>query len=54
MGVVARIADDVAVMEHGHIVERGPVARIFHAPAHPATRALVDAHLALYPEYSPA
>lgn len=50
MGVVARVADEVAVMEHGRIVERGPVERIFHAPAHPATRALVDAHLALYPE----
>lgn len=54
MGVVARVADEVAVMEHGRIVERGPVERIFHTPAHSATRALVDAHLALYPEYSPA
>jgi len=51
MGVVARVADEVAVMEHGHIVERGTVERIFHAPAHPATQALINAHLSLYPEH---
>lgn len=54
MGVVARVADEVAVMEHGRIVERGPIERIFHAPNHPATQALIDAHLSLYPDYSPA
>lgn len=50
MGVVARVADDVAVMAGGVVVERGPVADIFDAPRHPATQALVAAHLALYPE----
>lgn len=50
MGVVARIADDVAVMDHGTEVERGTVSAIFEAPGHTATRSLVAAHLALYPE----
>lgn len=50
MGVVARVADDVVVMADGAVVERGPVTQIFDAPRHPATQALVAAHLALYPE----
>lgn len=48
MGVVARLADDVAVMDNGIIVERGDVHTLFHAPQHPVTRSLVSAHLALY------
>ncbi|WP_444464780.1 ATP-binding cassette domain-containing protein [Rhodobacter capsulatus] len=48
MGVVARLAQRVAVMEAGAIVEMAPVAQIFAAPAHPATRELVAAHLKLY------
>lgn len=48
MGVVARLADDVAVMENGKIVERGDVHTLFHAPQHSVTRNLVSAHLALY------
>lgn len=50
MGVVAFAADEVAVMEAGQIVERGAVRDIFSTPRHPATRALLAAHLALYPE----
>ncbi len=50
MGVVARTARTVAVMEAGQIVERGDVRDIFSTPRHAATRALVAAHLALYPE----
>lgn len=49
MGIVARLADRVAVMETGRIVETGPVRNIFHRPAHTTTRRLVDAHLSLYP-----
>lgn len=48
MGVVARLADDVAVMDNGNIVERGDVETLFHTPQHPVTRNLVAAHLALY------
>jgi nickel transport system ATP-binding protein len=48
MGVVARLADDMAVMSTGRIVERGSVRAIFDAPAHPVTRSLIAAHLALY------
>ncbi len=47
MGVVAEIADDVAVMLNGRIVEHGPVDQIFHAPKHPYTRKLIDASLGL-------
>jgi len=48
MGVVARLADEVAVMHHGHIIERGAVDALFSAPQHPLTRQLITAHLALY------
>jgi peptide/nickel transport system ATP-binding protein len=41
MGVIAEMADDVVVMYLGHDVEKGPVDRIFHAPCHPYTRALL-------------
>ncbi|MAC78683.1 MAG: ABC transporter ATP-binding protein [Rhodobacteraceae bacterium] len=40
-GVIARMASEVAVMYAGRIVERAPVARLFAAPAHPYTRALL-------------
>jgi len=43
MGVVAEMADRVVVMQLGRMVEEGPVARIFHAPAEPYTRALLAA-----------
>jgi oligopeptide/dipeptide ABC transporter ATP-binding protein len=43
MGVIAALADDVAVMREGRIVERGPVARILGAPEHAYTRSLLAA-----------
>jgi len=43
LGVVSRVADRVAVMLGGQIVEMGPVARIFTAAAHPYTRGLISA-----------
>ena len=41
--VVRQIADEVAVMYLGSIVEQGPPDALFHAPAHPYTEALVSA-----------
>ena len=41
LGVIAEIADRVAVMYAGRIVEEGPVRDIFRAPAHPYTRGLL-------------
>jgi len=41
LGVVAEIADEVAVMYAGRIVEAGPVAAIFNDPAHPYTLGLM-------------
>ena len=40
---VARIADRIAVMEHGRIVEAGPAREVLEHPVHPATLALVAA-----------
>jgi len=42
LAVVEQMADQVMVMYLGHIVEAGPVAKIFGRPAHPYTRALLD------------
>jgi oligopeptide transport system ATP-binding protein len=42
MGVVAGLADRVAVMYGGRIVEEAPVDEIFEAPRHPYTRALLN------------
>src|SRR4051794_35118970 len=41
MGVIAQMADDVAVMYLGRIVEFAPVHQLFKAPRHPYTRALL-------------
>jgi peptide/nickel transport system ATP-binding protein len=41
LGVIAEIADDVAVMFRGKIVEYGPVLRIFESPQHPYTKGLL-------------
>jgi peptide/nickel transport system ATP-binding protein len=43
LGVVAGIADTVAVMYGGRIVEQGPVDAVFATPSHPYTRALLAA-----------
>ena len=44
LGVVAQIADRVAVMYAGRIVEEAPVKPIFARPRHPYTRALAGKH----------
>ena len=43
MGVVAEMADEVAVMRHGKVVERGPILDVFEHAQHPYTRMLLDA-----------
>ena len=42
MGVIAELADDVAVMYMGSIVEIGNVHEVLRKPAHPYTKALLE------------
>ncbi|MDQ6900918.1 MAG: ABC transporter ATP-binding protein [Candidatus Dormibacteraeota bacterium] len=41
LGVVAEMADEVAIMYAGRVVERGPVRQVFESPQHPYTEALL-------------
>jgi peptide/nickel transport system ATP-binding protein len=41
LGVVSEIADRIAVMYRGNIVEEGPTAQIIQNPQHPYTKALL-------------
>ena len=43
LGVIAQVADRVAVMYLGRIVESGPVREVLHAPVHPYTKGLLNA-----------
>jgi microcin C transport system ATP-binding protein len=43
LNIVRKLADDVAVMQKGEIVEAGSVAEIFKSPQHPYTKALLAA-----------
>ncbi|HEX6440683.1 MAG TPA: ABC transporter ATP-binding protein [Stellaceae bacterium] len=43
LGIVAKMCDQLAVMYAGRVVESGPVSRIFNAPSHPYTEALLNA-----------
>jgi len=43
LSVVRVLCDDVAILQHGEVVEYGPVARIFSLPQHPYTRQLLSA-----------
>jgi len=43
LGVVANVAEEVVVMYHGEVMERGTVEDIFNAPGHPYLSALLNA-----------
>lgn len=45
LGTLKLIADRVAVLYLGRVVEEGPAAAIFENPQHPYTQALISAHL---------
>jgi peptide/nickel transport system ATP-binding protein len=50
MGVVAEVADAVAVMRYGRIVEEGPVDAVFHDARHPYTQRLLASTVRLSEE----
>ncbi|MDX8392941.1 MAG: ATP-binding cassette domain-containing protein [Mariprofundaceae bacterium] len=50
LSVVRHVADRVAVMFAGHIVEQGNVDDVYAHPLHPYTRALLDARPAIHPQ----
>jgi peptide/nickel transport system ATP-binding protein len=41
--VAAQVCDEVAVMQHGRVVEYGPAHEVFRTPRHPYTQALLAA-----------
>lgn len=45
LGVVAEVADRVAVMYAGRVVEEGPVDTLFETPQHPYTQALMNCRI---------
>ncbi|MEU8133439.1 ABC transporter ATP-binding protein [Streptodolium elevatio] len=47
--VAARLADRIAVMDSGRIVDEGPAAELLDRPTHPLTAALLSADLAAAP-----
>jgi peptide/nickel transport system ATP-binding protein len=49
LAVVAGIADRIAVMYAGRVVEEGPVDAVLDHPAHPYTRGLIDSVPATHP-----
>jgi peptide/nickel transport system ATP-binding protein len=51
LGVIAEIADDVAVMFQGHLVECGDVLSVFEYPKHPYTRSLLACRPTLGTDY---
>jgi len=54
LAVVARLADRVAVMRRGEVIEEGPVQRILQEPWHPYTKSLLRAAAAVHVHHAPA
>ncbi len=50
MGAIAELADDVAVMYAGRIVEKGPVSDVLSRPCHPYTQGLITCVPHLVPD----
>jgi oligopeptide/dipeptide ABC transporter ATP-binding protein len=45
LGVAAEIADDIAVMYAGRVVETGPAEEVLLQPSHPYTQGLIEANV---------
>jgi oligopeptide/dipeptide ABC transporter ATP-binding protein len=45
LAVAAKIADDVAVMYAGRVIEMGPIGNVLREPAHPYTQGLIEANV---------
>ena len=54
LDVVQAMADDVVVMEKGHVVETGTAERVLNDPSHPYTRMLIDSQPSGAPAPVPA
>ena len=54
LDVVQAMADDVVVMEKGHVVETGTAERVLNDPSHPYTRMLIDSQHSGAPAPVPA
>ena len=52
LALVGQIADRLVVMYGGLVMEQGSATAVLHAPRHPYTRALLDAHLPLGVHYT--
>lgn len=52
LALVARLADCIAVMSAGQIVEQGPAVQIMSRPEHPETKALLSSTRAFQQSYA--
>jgi peptide/nickel transport system ATP-binding protein len=53
LAVVAQVADDIMVLRHGKLVEKGATHQIIHEPKQPYTQALVSVHHVEHEEKQP-